>query len=603
MAKNILPFVSLLLVVHISKAQEYLTGITTFPAIKNLTQQASSYAKDTNSLELPFIDDFSELSVFPNQAKWSDSTAYINHHLLQSAISIGVATLDGMDSHGNLYPLSFGEFYRKGDSLTSRPINLSQLSPSDSIYLSFFYLPGGLADKPETGDSLLVDFWDGQTWENLWKVPGQNNSQWQQVLLPVANQKYFTNQFRFRFRNIVSPSGGGIVATNCDFWHIDYVRLDKNRNQNDTIVRDVSITRPPNATLNQFNSIPWRHYQNYFFLTYGSVDFYFTNHDNVNNQNVTSYYKVSKLNDTYSDSVLIGAMNCEAFEKVEFSAPINRNLYPLNDQDSSSFLLETKIITSSSYPIANKVGKRLHNFSNYYAYDDGTAENGYDLNQAGNRVAVFFNMYMEDSLRGVYIYFNPTNDSLYAVNYFSICVWEDNGGIPGNLIYQKNGCTPKFDNHGQFAKYLFDSAIYVPRKFFIGYQKNTNQFMSVGVDMSTQLSQRNFYNLGQQWVASSINRALMIRPIVSRKLLVGISQIAVDECPEPYPNPASNEIIIRYPDPIKKWQITLFDLTGKVQFNAIRPEKIDCQNLPDGLFILRFTEGRETYTRKIMIQR
>ncbi len=603
MAKRNLPLVILIIAWLTTQAQEHLTGLTVNP---HLPQKAQISKKNILSepLSLPFFDDFSTYMGYPTPSKWSDSAAYINQHLVNYGISIGVATLDATDSNGRLYPLGFGQIYRPGDSLTSRAINLSGLSPADSVYLSFFYMPGGLADLPQTGDSLLVDFWDGQQWRNTWKTSGNKPAQWKQVLLPITETSYFSDTFRFRFRNIISPSGGGIIATNCDFWHIDYVKLDKNRHHNDTIIRDVTITRPPNFAFRQYSFIPWRHYQSYFYLTYGTIDFYFANHDNNNNQNITSYYKISNPFGTYKDSVLVGAMNYEAFEQIEFSAPINRNLFPLNNNDSAVYLLETKIIASSMYPTFNNTGQRYHIFSNYYAYDDGTAENGYDLNQAGGRVAVKFEMYAEDSLRGVYIYFNPTNDSAYLTNYFTLCVWQDNGGIPGQLIYSKPGCTPRFNYEGHFSRILLDTAIFLPKSFFIGYQKNTNQFMSVGLDMSRQIPQRNFYNLGQQWVASAYPYPLMIRPIVSRNQIVGInSQPSQTETPNAYPNPATTNLYISYPDPIRKWHTTLLDMTGRVKYEGTRPEFINCQTLDNGLYIIRFTEGRETTTQKIIINR
>ena len=53
----------------------------------------------------------------------------------------------------------------------------------------------------------------------------------------IAGPKYFYEDFQFRFRNIASISG------NNDHWHIDYVRLDKNRSvvEQDTVIRDVAF--------------------------------------------------------------------------------------------------------------------------------------------------------------------------------------------------------------------------------------------------------------------------------------------------------------------------------------------------------------------------
>ena len=56
-------------------------------------------AKTTTSdtLELPFFDDFSASHIYPDSSKWSDRYAYINNSCGKNQISIGVATLDALD--------------------------------------------------------------------------------------------------------------------------------------------------------------------------------------------------------------------------------------------------------------------------------------------------------------------------------------------------------------------------------------------------------------------------------------------------------------------------------------------------------------------------
>ena len=110
----------------------------------------------SDTLELPFFDDFSASYMYPDSSKWSDKYAFINSSCGKNPISIGVATLDALNEYGNVYPtLPFG-MSDVSDFLTSKPINL-QRNASDSIYLSFFYQCGGNGDVPEFRDSQLYN--------------------------------------------------------------------------------------------------------------------------------------------------------------------------------------------------------------------------------------------------------------------------------------------------------------------------------------------------------------------------------------------------------------------------------------------------------------
>ncbi len=587
-----------------SNAQEKLTGTFGNQTVQALPRTMEKQTVKT-PLDLPFLEDFSTYTGFPDLLRWSDSTAYINQHMSLYSISIGMATLDGADSNGELYPLGFGEIHRPGDSLTSQYINLETILPSDSVYLSFFYQCGGLGLKPGNGDSLIVDFHNGTGWENVWAVNGNiSDVEWRQVLLPIKEDKFLHGQFRFRFRNIISPSGGGVIPTNCDFWNLDYIRMNKNRHHNDTVVKDVAFTRPPNSVLRQYAAMPWRHFKLVETSERGNIDFYFANHDNVSNQNITSYYKISRPGSSYADSTLIGANNYAAFENTEYSEPVTRNLFPFVGTDSVDYLVETKIIASSIYPKTNNVASRLHRFSNYYAYDDGTAENGYDLNQAGNMVAIKYETKQKDSLRGVYMYFNTTRDTAFNTNYFDLCVWANDGGIPGQLIYVKSGFTPSFNNENRFQKLMFDSAIVVNDHFFVGWRKTTERIMSVGIDLNTPTSQKNFYNRGQQWEASSFNYAIMIRPIIAHQQISGMENPVTDtEKPLIFPVPASHAVTLTYPDLRRPWLVTITDLSGRTVFQATRPQEINVLSFGNGIYIASFIEGREKHYQKIVIQR
>ncbi|MEY3849764.1 MAG: hypothetical protein RJA38_205, partial [Bacteroidota bacterium] len=120
----------------------------------------------TASLTLPFFDDFSRYSLPTNDPavlttwqRWSDTCAFINTGFPIAPPTIGVATLDGLRADG--YPYNFADEFSYGsaDTLTSLPIDLSTLTATDQVFLSFFYQGGGLGNNPDVGDSLIVEFY------------------------------------------------------------------------------------------------------------------------------------------------------------------------------------------------------------------------------------------------------------------------------------------------------------------------------------------------------------------------------------------------------------------------------------------------------------
>lgn len=154
-----------------SQGQEIITGLFENPVVKSgyeeLKLQKASREDNTSPLSLPFFDDFTQTWIYPNSARWMDDEAYINTNFGYLSANVGVATLDAIDSKGNIHS-NLSQFPgNKADSLTSRPIRLDSLflpfpraiSVADSIYLSFYYQPQGRAKQaPESFDSLVLQF-------------------------------------------------------------------------------------------------------------------------------------------------------------------------------------------------------------------------------------------------------------------------------------------------------------------------------------------------------------------------------------------------------------------------------------------------------------
>ncbi len=121
-------------------------------------------AEENEALHLPFFDDFSTSKIYPNQAKWSDMDVFINTDFSFRPTNIGVATFDAIDQTGAIYENADWVAFQ-ADYLTTNSIRLDsiftpvtrELTPEDSLYLSFFYQPQGMGDSPDPWDTLLLE--------------------------------------------------------------------------------------------------------------------------------------------------------------------------------------------------------------------------------------------------------------------------------------------------------------------------------------------------------------------------------------------------------------------------------------------------------------
>src|SRR6056297_1603828 len=108
--------------VHL-RGQEYLTGTDRNAELKAFDQDANrSLMKQQSSLSLPFLDDFSVLSILPDPGRWIDQKVYVNDNYAVNQPTIGVATLDAIDENGDLYAFPDTASVMPGDTLTPQLI-------------------------------------------------------------------------------------------------------------------------------------------------------------------------------------------------------------------------------------------------------------------------------------------------------------------------------------------------------------------------------------------------------------------------------------------------------------------------------------------------
>jgi hypothetical protein len=591
----------------ISSAQEVLSGLYDNLALIHKTAgsvQPKGTAADT--IELPFFDDFSEHSNTPYVKWWSDDYAFINDTYSDQQITVGIATLDALDNTGKLYEKANMEGF-EADHLTSQPLNLNFPS-SDNIWLSFYYQPGGLGDEPEPNDSLTLQFYAPveAKWYSVWKIPGSPGGKFKPVIIRIENSRYLKKGFKFRFVNWASLSASfnePSMIGNCDHWNIDYVYLDRNRNEADTSLTDVAFRSPLRSILKTQESMPWKQFRQVYLQEMGSfIPIHYRNNDKIT-RNVTRNFEIRDMfTNTVSHSFSAGATNIDPFTNVDYKAGL---IYTYNNfnNDSALFRITCYLKTDDFDPKENDTIIYDQVFSNYFAFDDGSAEAGYGINGQGSRnamVAYRFKSYMQDTIRAINICFNDSYENSNQ-RAFDLMIWDDNNGSPGNMIYSaENMIVNTGDKVNGFTTYILPDGVMVNGVFYAGWKQRTETFLNAGFDVNTPHNGRQFYWLNGVWLQSQKEGSIMIRPVVGAPLKTTSSD---DRNPVPttslriWPNPASDYINLNCDDLLLSPSafISIIDIQGRELMKVHYSSRINISSLKAGLYtVITTSDGRRT---------
>jgi len=592
------------------QSQEKLVSAGQNPA-HSLPKQ---YFKSSLQLELPFLDDFSGTETYPDPGKWTDNNAYINNSYPIDQPGYGVATLDGMDSTGNIYVYAEINPY-KADYLSSQAINLD-LGADSTVYLSFYYQAQGLGDEPDPGDSLVLELYSPlhQSWNWAWSSPGHSSTEFKQVLINVNGARYLQEGFRFRFVNYASLADAyePSLKVNADHWHLDYVYLNNNRHYQDTILHDLALVKPVGSLLLNYSSMPWEHYKT---VGINAVKTLFP----INIQNLsgkrhyyTPFFKVEDLDNTVASyEITMQAEEIRAFERLNYEGTFNYG-FSSDAQDTALFSLELDLqpVEDDLIPGNTKL-QVIQEFSNYYAYDDGSAEAGFGLvgeSAANGQVACRFeNMVTSDSLIGLDIFFNRSFENANH-KYFNCGIWNEIDGKPGDLLYKMSGLRADLSNgFNAFDSFMLDTAQIVPSVFYIGWIQVTKDFLNVGFDKNTNKQENIFYTMDGIWKNTRFEGSLMVRPVFANKSKkTGIEYLTIQEKEEQikiYPNPARSFINVDFPYDWKNASMNLIDIQGRKVFTRAQiANQIDLPDLSTGTYflVIQNTDG-QVHHQKLLI--
>lgn len=572
-----------------------LEGVSKLPQLKN--------AKGADTLLLPFTDDFALDSLYPSPEKWSDRQVFINNTFSVKQPSMGIATFDCLDESGLLYD-NVSNVVFASDSLTSSPLDLA-LQPADSIWLSFLYEAGGLADMPERDDSLTLSFWapEEEKWYSIWKAEGGTTDGFRNVMIPIKESRFLKKGFRFMFTGYASLSG--IVpdpsrSGNADQWNIDHVLLDKGRSVNDTVLHDVALTLPQRSLVKDYEAMPWRHFrQAYLSVMSPAATVNYRNNDTIV-RNVTRHITIKDvLQDVVVRDFDAGAGNAEPLTDIEYNAPL---IYTYNSSstDTALFLLTVSLITDDFDSKTNDTIRYYQRFTDYFAIDDGTAEAGYGINGQGSRnalAALKFRSFIPDSVKALKICFNDAYDNTNQVG-FDIMVWADDNGKPGLLLGTTTGpvADPGTDING-FVTYLFDKPVYVNGDFWVGWKQAAEIFLNAGLDLNTPNSGRQYYSLSGTWEPSLAPGTVMLRPVMRGTGSATSSDegTLLNDLYMIYPNPSRGQVTLVASDRAPAdFIIDVVSLTGARVMSLARTDQPDFSPLPSGTYmiIIKTPEGK-----------
>lgn len=605
---------------------EVLLDFTTNPVLVKKYQEIKNSALKINptildTVSLPFLDDFSKESIYPDALLWLDSNVFINRDYPIAPPTLGVATFDGVSKTGLPYDTAIvSTLSYPADTLTSKPINLA-LPVSDSVYLSFYWQAKGRANgHPETNDSLVLQFKNPTdtnkftAWRNVWARNGYNptlsDTLFRLVMIPIKDTIFLKKGFQFRFTNYATISG------NVDHWHIDYVFLDKNRNKGDSIFSDVAFEYNSRSLLKNYYAMPWEQYQSSEMKT--NLSFYIRNNDSLQkNTSIrdTIYNSIGGVECSYgvfSDNILPyktnGLTTLPVFAAPAISTTPPNYIFP-NLTQESSFLLECIINTAPDKDRWNDTLRFTQTFSNYYAYDDGTVEAGYGLNVSGGQVAYKFTLNHPDTLLALQMLFNWIGPNVNQQQ-FKIRVWNDNGGSPGTMIYEDTLTTPNYQYvyHSDwgnltnvFTPYILKTKQLLSGTFYVGFIQYTNPgtlLLNLGLDRNTNSDTKMYYNTGSGWNQSVLAGSWMMRPVFGTTK--GLLSVSENTSPATifslYPNPSSGKFTVELSDNTvvktsdEILHLSIFNITGQKvheeQLSSLTSD-IDISKLSEGMYFVR----------------
>ena len=560
----------------------------------------------------------------PAYTKWLDNNVYQNYTSAYLPPSIGVVTFDGLNSFGQPYNKSSPDNRGVADVLTSKPINLGTLTDADSVYLSFFYQPGGFGYDAINTDSLVLQFYNGYTnrWDEIWSVQGDSiipdtSDLFKQVILRIPSTNignailYMFDGFQFRFLNY-APLTGGV-----DIWNLDYVRLDKNRTVTDTSINDVAFQYEMPSILKNYTEMPAEQFTGATDLA-DTVPMFIANLNpsQASSNPPASPYTLSSMQTFPSSSIVLAPTTNTfnaALENVVYLFPKTQFNPPTVGSDTMLTISSKAVLNNIDILTSNDTISRTQNLYNVLAYDDGSAELAYGLQNLGtNKFAYDYTLNQPDSLVGFQVMFGNVSIDVSQLA-FEYNLWyhldTQNVYYTDTPVFTSNIYVPYYiESVNGFTTYKIPP-VYLPTHFYFGWAQTDVNNLQIGYDMNSTKGRPHMYiYVNGVWQLSTIptNGSPMIRLLLghSSQIASGVKNIATQPV-KAYPNPTSGIVNFELPDNGDTYRVTLYSILGQIALTQTignGNSTINMSALDQGLYLLSLTDTRTgiTYQNKIV---
>lgn len=617
-------------------AQLRLVPLPASTSTQHTTKERATTARTRNlpAKNLPFWDDFSfAVNGNAQDSLWVlDSAVTISGEIGVDPPTLGVATFDGYAASGKPYVLNDVNARGYADTLLSRALrmDLVPLAERSNTFLSFYYQAQGAGEAPDRRDRLELWFKkaDG-TWEEIWEIENSDlldPNVFYQVVLPITSTDYFHENFQFLFQNFGRKSGP------YDTWNLDYVFLDWDRGfargPGRVFFPDRAFTHTPSPLFGNYRSMPYAHFLQDPDANLNRVDLQLYNSCNNNVQPIDYYTFVQYTHFDGSgstegspipldDKVSLGNLNgLERKTVTVASRPAASSFDPQWDSVYVAFMAAIDSGDESTAPVNldcavrefpgtdfrwNDTTRTRYVLSDYYAYDDGTAEYGAALNSVNAQVAYRFDLRVPGPQRLEYIdlYFPRFGDESSQV--IQIKVMSDLNGTEGTVLYSANVPLRRSELN-RFWRFRLDQMLLVQGSFYIGWKQNVSNVIAIGLDNSHDTRDRIYYNTNGTWKQDiDFGGSLMMRPGFGDDggPITGLE----NEPPTTvYPNPSSGYFYL----PTEAEAINVFSVMGQeVGFSISRESdrtRIELTAPLPALYLVRYRHGNRELWQRIMVR-
>lgn len=609
-----------------------------------ISTKTNARTKALTAIPLPLWDDFSYASeslFYPYDTIWENGkSVWVNNGRGINSPSIGVATFDGIDSLGK--PYSVNDILAKGigDRLESRALQMSlvEVTNRESVYLSFYFQFRGNGEPPDAGDQLIISIKnDKGKWDILKTIENDgtySSSTFYPVMLPIIGDQYFHDAFQFRFESFGRLSGP------YDTWNLDYVYINQGRSPVDTSYPDRTITSTLTSLFSTYYAMPLRHFlldptasiikptvPVFNLKSKNDVDPNSPPDEQPFNYTTTATITTVK-NKEVTDSVTV---NLDTKQEPGFNiSPITVSVLTVKttpapalfsaDADSIHVLFKLGLSTKDNQTPAqdgdydvlkyqpidfryNDTIQANYILSDYYAYDDGSAEYGASLVQPGSRMAYLFELNTNkfDTIVRVDFYFPKFGDESSQV--MQLQILRDLTNAPGSLLYTEN-ITIQRSQKNKIWRHTLTRPIGIDKRFYIALKQNSTAIIPIGLDKNTDSGKKMFFNSNGTWTQNvNVKGSLMIRPAFGKGDSVNTAVSRPKEIVQrAYPNPNTGVFFV----PASSERVHIFDMTGRmVEFEESTSEdqkRIELKFPVRGIYVLKVFKRDEIYTQKIMVQ-